>query len=111
MATQSIEQSQVTTQPATQASLPPTTSRRDRAPRLEPVSDDVKVLEREMERQDNDSIASARACMETREFLRAVHVLRECKSSKARFLSLYSKFMVCQRRDGASPCSNLPSQG
>jgi anaphase-promoting complex subunit 8 len=55
-------------------------------------------MEREMETQDIDSITSARACMETREFLRAVHVLRECKSPKARFLSLYSQFMVCQRQ-------------
>ena len=98
---QSQEQSQVTTQPATQPSLLSTTSRRDYAPQPQPLPDDVRAWEHEMETQEDDLIASARACMESREFLRAVHVLHECKSSKARFLSLYNQFMVCRSHDCA----------
>ena len=101
MQSQASEQSQVTTQPATQPSLLPT-SRRDYAPQPQPLPDDVRAREHEMETQEDDLIASARACMESREFLRAVHVLHECKSSKARFLSLYNQFMVCLSLDCAS---------
>jgi anaphase-promoting complex subunit 8 len=53
-------------------------------------------MEIEREARDEDTLATARACVEAREFLRAVHILRECKSSKARFLTIYSQFMVGQ---------------
>jgi anaphase-promoting complex subunit 8 len=48
------------------------------------------------EAQDEDFLAAAHACIGAREFLRAVHLLRDRKSAKARFLSLYSQFMVSQ---------------
>jgi anaphase-promoting complex subunit 8 len=54
----------------------------------------MRTQELEWEVQDEDVLATARACVGTREFLRAVHLLRERKSAKARFLSLYSQFLV-----------------
>lgn len=51
-------------------------------------------MEYELEKNDQDIIAAARAYMESREYLRAVHVLRTCESSKGRFLSIYSQFLV-----------------
>jgi anaphase-promoting complex subunit 8 len=51
-------------------------------------------MEVNREARDEDTLATARACVEAREFLRAVHILRECASSKALFLSIYSQFMV-----------------
>jgi anaphase-promoting complex subunit 8 len=56
---------------------------------------EARLLELGLEAQDSDVLTTAKACVQAREFLRAVHLLRECKSSKARFLSIYSQFMVC----------------
>lgn len=58
-------------------------------------SEDVRTEEVEWEAQDEDVLATARACVGAREFLRAAHLLRDRKSAKAQFLSLYSQFMVC----------------
>jgi anaphase-promoting complex subunit 8 len=53
-------------------------------------------MELQFEAQDEGVLATARACIGAREFLRTVHLLRDGKSAKARFLSLYSQFMVCK---------------
>ncbi|KAG6832599.1 hypothetical protein H0H92_014435 [Tricholoma furcatifolium] len=44
---------------------------------------DVRAFEHELEIQDEDLLMTARACVDAREFTRAVHILRDCKSSKA----------------------------
>jgi anaphase-promoting complex subunit 8 len=54
----------------------------------------MRNSELELEAQDEDVLYTARACIGAKEFLRAVHLLRERKSAKARFLSFYSQFMV-----------------
>jgi anaphase-promoting complex subunit 8 len=59
-------------------------------PELEPS----RPQEYEEETRDADLLATARACFQAREFSRAVHLLRNCKSSKAQFLSLYNQFIV-----------------
>jgi hypothetical protein len=51
-------------------------------------------MEAEYELREEDVLATARACMDAREFQRAVHLLRDCKSARARFLSVYNQFMV-----------------
>lgn len=73
-----------------------TPARHPHAPRLFSQSEDVRALELDLEYQEEDVLATARACIEAREFLRATHLLRECRSSKARFLSVYSQFIVSQ---------------
>ena len=51
-------------------------------------------MEADLEYQEADNLATARACFESREFLRAKFLLENCRSSKARFLSIYSQFLV-----------------
>jgi anaphase-promoting complex subunit 8 len=77
----------------------PPSPRHPLAPSLQIQSKEADSLEFGREAQDSDVLATARACVQAREFLRAVHLLRECKSSKARFLSVYSQFMVCQAQN------------
>jgi anaphase-promoting complex subunit 8 len=55
---------------------------------------DVSALENELEDQDSDKLSAARAFIDSREFSRAIHVLRDGRSAKARFIRVYSKFMV-----------------
>lgn len=70
-------------------------SRHPDAPQVHLEPGGVRIQELQWEAEDADVLATARACFEAREFLRAVHLLRERKSAKARFLSLYSQFLVC----------------
>jgi len=44
--------------------------------------------------EEQDALAMARACFEAKEFLRIKSVLSSYSSPKARFLSLYSQFLV-----------------
>jgi anaphase-promoting complex subunit 8 len=71
-----------------------TPSQHPHAPQVQFEPEDVRIQELEWEAQDEDVLATARACIGAREFLRAVHLLRDGKSAKARFLSIYSQFMV-----------------
>lgn len=82
------------TQVPTQPTIPITPARHPHAPLLQSQPEDVRAMESELEYQEDDIFVTARACLESREFLRAVHLLRECKSSKARFLSIYCQFIV-----------------
>lgn len=59
--------------------------------------------EAELEARDTDSLAVARACIGAREFLRAVHILKDRQSAKARFVSLYGQFLVRRLRDYICP--------
>ncbi|KAH9482283.1 Anaphase-promoting complex subunit 8 [Psilocybe cubensis] len=73
-------QSLVPTQPLTQTSL-----------------DDVDSVELEFERQEEDCLVAARSCFEGRQFQRVTHHLNDCKSSKANFLKLYSRFIATEK--------------
>lgn len=68
--------------------------RNHHATRFQSRPEEIRTLESNLEARDQDILATARASLESREFLRAVHLLRDCRSSKARFLSIYSQFMV-----------------
>lgn len=68
--------------------------RHPHAPLLLAQPPDVLALETDLEDQEADILTTARACLEAREFKRVVHLLQECKSAKARFLSIYSQFIV-----------------
>ena len=46
------------------------------------------------ETEDEDILATARGFLYSREFLRAAHLLRDRKSSKAKFVRLYSQYLV-----------------
>lgn len=50
--------------------------------------------EKAWEEEDRDYITTARALVDGKDFVRAVHWLRNCKSAKAHFLSVYSQYMV-----------------
>jgi len=89
-----FEESPVPTQPLTQASIPITPARHPHAPLLQTQSGDIRAMEIDLESQEEDILVNARACFQAREFRRAVHVLQGCRSSKARFLSIYSQFIV-----------------
>lgn len=51
------------------------------------VGDDMFALE-------EDLFMAARECFNSKEFEKTAHILRECKSPQARFLCVYSKFLV-----------------
>jgi len=82
------------TQPLTQASVPITPARHPHAPSLYVQPEDVRTMEVDLEYQEGDVLVTARACFEAGEFMRVIHLLRGCRSSKARFLSIYSHFIV-----------------
>jgi len=86
--------------PAAAAALaiPMTPSQHPHAPQVQFEPEDVRIQELEWEAQDEDVLATARACIGAREFLRAVHLLRDGKSAKARFLSIYSQFMASEKK-------------
>jgi len=87
------EESPMPTQVLTQATLHISPARHRRAPLLGQPPD-VRAMENDLEIQEEDVLGTARACVEAREFKRAIHILQDCRSSKARFLSIYSRFIV-----------------
>lgn len=64
------------------------------APRFQEESPVRIAMEQQYEAADEDALSAARAFMETKEYIRAVHWLRECMSTKATFLSVYSQYLV-----------------
>ena len=82
--------SQVATQPA----LSMTPARHPHAPQVNPVSESAQDLEKILENEEEDALQAARASFEAREFYHATHLLQDCKSAKARFLRIYSQFIV-----------------
>lgn len=68
--------------------------RHPKAPSLHLLPPEIAQQELEWEAQDHDMLAAARSFFEAKEFVRAAHWLRSCQSSKARFLSIYSEYMV-----------------
>lgn len=73
------------------ASIPP---RHPHAPSLRVESDDERGRAVELERIDADYITAARAMFDAKEFSRVAHWLKNCQSAKAKFLRIYSDFMV-----------------
>ncbi|TFK75366.1 cell division control protein 23 [Pluteus cervinus] len=71
--------------PARHPQAPPL-SAFDTLPRTNPSADEQDIL------------VAARGCMENREFHRAAYLLRECESPKARFMALYSQFLVSEKK-------------
>ncbi|KAF8070499.1 hypothetical protein FPV67DRAFT_1413466 [Lyophyllum atratum] len=92
------EESPVPTQILTQASLHITPARHEHAPLLLPQPPDVRAMENDLEIQEEDVLMTARACVEAREYKRAIHILQDCRSSKAQFLSIYSQFIATEKK-------------
>jgi hypothetical protein len=53
-------------------------------------------FDEESARREEDALRTARGFFWTKEFARASFILKDCKSSKARFFALYTKFLVRQ---------------
>ncbi|KAF9450423.1 TPR-like protein [Macrolepiota fuliginosa MF-IS2] len=68
------------------------------APKLYEHPADARVLENELEDKDIDLLDAARAFIESREFSRAIHVLKDGRSAKARFVRVYSTFMASEKK-------------
>ncbi|KAF9475766.1 TPR-like protein [Pholiota conissans] len=61
-------------------------------------SKDVQILEKDLEIREQDVILAARAYFDTREFQRAINLLTECISLKAKFLRLYCQFIATEKK-------------
>jgi anaphase-promoting complex subunit 8 len=86
--------SPMSSQVTMQTSEPAITAHPAYIPRSDGQPTDVRRLEIELENQDADLLCAAHAFIESREFSRAIHILRDGRSAKARFVRIYSKFMV-----------------
>lgn len=53
-----------------------------------------KDHEAELEQTEEAALFAARSYVTSKDFSRAVHVLRNCRSAKAQFLSIYCQFLV-----------------
>ncbi|KAJ7045580.1 hypothetical protein C8F04DRAFT_1065361 [Mycena alexandri] len=73
-------------------------TRHPHAPVLQTQPEDVRAREANFENTEADLLFSARTFIETRDPMRAIHVLHACKSAKAHFLSLYSQFIATENR-------------
>ncbi|KIP08436.1 hypothetical protein PHLGIDRAFT_104401 [Phlebiopsis gigantea 11061_1 CR5-6] len=62
-----------------------------------PQSPEERAHQAQLEALDEDYIASARSLIDAKEYMRAVHWLKDCKSSKALFLSVYSQYMAYEK--------------
>ena len=85
------------TQVATQPAPSMTPARHPHAPPINPVSENTQESEKILENEEEDALQAARASFEAREFYHATHLLQDCKSAKARFLRIYSQFIVSVR--------------
>ncbi|KAF8973218.1 hypothetical protein BDZ97DRAFT_1936102 [Flammula alnicola] len=92
------DQSPMSTQVLTQTAISstPGSNLHSSEPKLH--SEDTRTREIDQENQEEDAILAARACFEAREFYRATHILKECKSSKAKFLRLYCQFIATEKK-------------
>ena len=81
------------TQIVTQPTLS-TPARHPHAPPINLVSESAQVSENILENEEGDALQAARTSFEAREFYHATHLLQDCKSAKAKFLRVYSQFIV-----------------
>ena len=79
--------------PSTSAA-PRVALRHEHAPPLRPPSPVTRTNELQLEAADNDTITIGKALMDNKEYTRAVHWLKDCKSAKATFLRVYSMYLV-----------------
>ncbi|KAJ7579111.1 hypothetical protein C8J56DRAFT_964848 [Mycena floridula] len=91
-------QTQISTQLATQTSALKAPPRHPHAPPMNPLPDHIVRKELELEAAEEDLLANARVCMETRAYARVEPLLRTCQSAKAQFLSIYSRFIVTEQQ-------------
>jgi anaphase-promoting complex subunit 8 len=82
------------TQVATQPAPSMTPARHPHAPQINPVLENAQDSEKILENEEEDALQAARASFEAREFYHATHLLQDCRSAKARFLRIYSQFIV-----------------
>ena len=54
----------------------------------------MRSTESLLEMEEGDAFQAARACFETRDFVHAIHILKDCRSAKSKFLNVYCKFIV-----------------
>jgi anaphase-promoting complex subunit 8 len=69
-------------------------ARHPHAPQINLVSENAQVSEKILEDEEEDALQAARASFEAREFYHVTHLLQDCKSAKAKFLRIYSQFIV-----------------
>lgn len=79
------------TQAATQPAQSMTPARHPHAPQ---ILENVQDSENTLEHDEEDALQAARASFEAREFYHATHLLQDCRSTKAKFLRIYSQFIV-----------------
>jgi len=56
--------------------------------------DDMRPTESILEMEEEDAFQAARACFETRDFVHAIHILKDGGSAKSKFLNVYCQFIV-----------------
>ncbi len=61
---------------------------------LKQVPSQVMLQDAELQCTEDDEITMARDWIDTRDFTRVSTLLKNCKSTKARFLSAYSRYLV-----------------
>lgn len=86
--------SQTPVHESTAETIQPVPARHPDAPPLQRQSPEVLQQELEWEAQDADYLAMAKTFIEAKEFLRVIHWLKPCRSSKAAFLRVYCQFLV-----------------
>jgi anaphase-promoting complex subunit 8 len=82
------------TQVATQSVSSMIPVRHPHTPQINLVSENAQVSENILENEEEDALQAARASFEAREFYHAIHLLQDCRSAKAKFLRIYSQFIV-----------------
>ncbi|KAF7321607.1 Chloride channel protein [Mycena kentingensis (nom. inval.)] len=70
-----------------------TSTRHPLAPPLAPLSASERAEQQELEEIEDDALFAARTYLASREPMRAIHVVRHCRSAKALFISTYSHFL------------------
>ena len=79
------------TQVATQPTVSMTPARH---PHASHISENAGVSENILESEEDDVLLAARTSFEAREFYHTIHLLQDCRSAKAKFLRIYSQFIV-----------------
>ncbi|KAL0956553.1 hypothetical protein HGRIS_002690 [Hohenbuehelia grisea] len=93
---------QIATQPDSQASSSSSPlfipSRHPHAAQLKLQSEEALAAEWALEALEHDDIVAAQGCFDQREYQRVNYLLKDCKSSKALFLSVYSRFLATEKK-------------
>ncbi|KAJ3554079.1 hypothetical protein NM688_g3293 [Phlebia brevispora] len=72
--------------------------RHEHAPPLRPPSPQTQAREAQLQAEDADSITIGKALMDNKEYSRAIHWLKNCKSAKATFLRVYSMHKASEKK-------------